>query len=58
MSGGDSSFTDPTCLAGLATNRVVEAFQLAPLLGGKASMPPEVDISRSVNSRMPYGTQK
>jgi len=48
LKNGDSSFGDPTCLAGLTTNRVVEAFQLAPLLGGEASMPPEVHISRSV----------
>jgi len=45
---GDSSFIEPTCLAGLTTNRVVEAFQLAPLLGGEASRLPEALISRSI----------
>jgi len=43
INGEDSSFTDPTCLAGLATNRAVEALKPRPQAEARAERPPEAD---------------
>jgi len=43
INGKDSSFTDPTCLAGLATNRVVEALKPRPQAEARAERPPDAD---------------